>query len=125
MNWRGTGAIPLGTVQAVIKRLQSKPGDMIEEAAEALGRDAAWLGDMIDDGTVHPLRQHWDMERLYRSEPMPRRLRGAATSPRAPAVPEGDWLRVGGAAFEAGVATTTIVKWAECSELTRIRTAIG
>ncbi len=47
VNWRGTGAIPLVTVQAVIKRLQSRPGYAIDEAASALGRDAAWVEDRI------------------------------------------------------------------------------
>jgi len=120
VNWRGTGAIPLVTVQAVIKRLQSSPGYTIEDAAKALGQDTAWVEDRITDGTVRPLRRQWDADRRYLSEPMMLRLRKAAETARSTTIPEGDWLRVGEAALEAGVTATTIEKWAGCSELERV-----
>ena len=125
LNWRGTGAIPLDTVKAAIKRMQSRPGHTIEEAAAALGRDPAWVEDRIKDGAVRLLRRSWDADRPYLSEPMLRRLREAAASPRAPTSPDTDWLRLGDAALEAGVAAATIVRWAERSEVTRVRTATG
>jgi hypothetical protein len=125
VNWRGTGAIPLATVQAVIKRLQSNPGYTLEEAAKLIGQDAAWVEDRIKDGTVRPLRTRHDHARLYLSEPMIRRLRAAIKAPRAQTVPRAEWLRLGEAALEAGVTTATIIKWAECRELARVADTKG
>ena len=125
VNWRGTGAIPLVTVQAVIKRLQSKPGYTTEEAATALGKDAAWVKDRITDGTVRLLRRGWDADRLYLSEPMIQRLRAAAANPRLPPTRGKDWLRLSEAALEAGVTAATIVKWANRAELPRVQGRTG
>ena len=125
VDWRGTGAIPLMTVQAVIKRLQSSPGYTIEEAAHALHRDAAWIEARIQDGTVRPLRRRWDRNQLYLSEPMMRRLRVATANPRAPERPGENDLRLGEAALEAGVTASTIIHWANAGELERIHTRSG
>ena len=125
MNWRGTGAIPLVTVQAVIKRLQSRPGHTIEEAAKALGKDVAWMEDRITDGTVRLLRQEMGTEQLYLSEPMMRRLRDAEANPRSTSMLPTDHLRLGEAAFEAGVTPSTIMKWADCGDLERLHTPTG
>ena len=121
VNWRGTGAIPLATVQAVIKRLQSNPGYTIAETATLIGQDADWVEDRIKDGTVRPLRTKHDHARLYLSEPMIRRLRAAVITPRVQTEPEAGWLRLGEAALEAGVTTATIIKWAAAGELARTR----
>jgi hypothetical protein len=119
VNWRGTGAIPLVTVQAVIKRLQSRPGYTIDEAARALGQDTAWIEARIADGTVRLLRQRWDADRLYLSEPMMRRLRTATRTPAAS-------VAFVEAAREAGVTTTTIfIKWAEAAEIERVHAPNG
>jgi hypothetical protein len=125
VNWRGTGAIPLSTVQAVIKRLQSSPGYTIEEAAEVIGKDASWVGDRIRDGTVRPLRTKHDHGRLYLSEPMIQRLRRAFATPQPRTITQTGWLRLGEAALEAGVTTATIIKWAKCRELERIADTNG
>ena len=120
-DWRGTGAIPLATVQAVIKRLHASPGYSIAEAARAIGKDAAWVEDRIRDGTVRPLRTRHTPGRLYLSEPMIRRLRAAVVAPRAQTVPQEGWLRLGEAALDAGVTAATIIKWAAAGELERTR----
>ena len=125
VNWRGTGAIPLVTVQAVIKRLQSRPGLTIEEAAEAVGRDGAWVRARIMDGTVRVLRRRWDQGRPYLSEPMVRRLRDAAASAPPSESPGADALRLSEAAREAGVTTGTILKWANNGELHRFQARSG
>jgi hypothetical protein len=125
VHWRGTGAIPLPTVQAVIKRVRSRPGYTIEDAAEALGRDVPWVEARIGDGTVRLLRRRWDADRIYLSEPMMRRLRAAAAKPPVLTTPDGDNLRLGDAALEAGVTTATIIKWANSAELERAHTRTG
>jgi hypothetical protein len=56
---------------------------------------------------------------------MMRRLRDAAASPRLPTTPREESLRLGEAAFEAGVTTGTILKWANCAELERVHTLTG
>jgi hypothetical protein len=120
VDWRGTGAIPLATVQAVIKRLKSAPGYTIEEVAEIIGKDAGWVEERIGDGTVRPLRTKHDHGRLYLSEPMIRRLRQALAAPRPRTTTQAGWLRLGEAALEAGVTAATIIKWADCHELERV-----
>ena len=119
VNWRGTGAIPLATIQAVTKRLQSNPGYTIEEAAAAVGQTAVWVEDRIRDGTVRLLRAKHQDNRLYLSEPMIKRLREASTRPVSRPAHQSGWLRLGEAALEAGVTTATIIKWAERRELER------
>jgi hypothetical protein len=125
VNWRDSEGIPLVTVQAVIKRLQSRPGYTIEEAAKTLGRDVAWIEGRINDGTVRLLRRRWDADRLYLSEPMMRRLRDAAANPEQPSPLGKDWLRLSEAAMEAGVTAATIMKWASDAELERIHGRTG
>ena len=125
VDWRSTGAIPLVTVQAVSKRLQSRQGYTIEAAAEALGKDAGWVEDRIRDGTVRLLRTRWDAGRLYLSEPMLLRLRAADAKPPSPAPLGKDWLRLGEAALEAGVTAATIVKWGGQGELERVHEPTG
>ena len=125
VDWRKTKAIPLVTVQAVIKRLKSHPGYPIEAAARALGTTAAWVDGRISDGTVKLLCRTWSNEHLYLSEPMMKRLREAFTKlPPATTAPA-DGLRLSEAAFEAGVTATTIIKWANDGKLKRIKTPIG
>jgi hypothetical protein len=119
LNWRGTGAIPLVTLQAVIKRLHSSPGYTIEEAGVAVGKSAAWVEARIGDGTVRVLQTKWADNRPYISKPMLRRLKAAAKG-RGPKPKLGDeWLRLGAAAMEAGVVAATIVKWGELGEVAR------
>ena len=125
VDWRKTKAIPLVTVQTVIKRLKSHPGYPIEAAARALGTTAAWVDGRISDGTVKLLCRTWSNEHLYLSEPMMKRLREAFTKlPPATTAPA-DGLRLSEAAFEAGVTATTIIKWANDGKLMRIKTPIG
>ncbi len=119
VNWRGTGAIPLATIQAVIKRLQSNPGYTIEEAAAAVDKSSTWVEERISDGTVRPLRKQHGQNRLYLSEPMLRRLRDVSVNPPLRPTQQPGWLRLGEAAREAGVTTATIIKWAERQELER------
>jgi hypothetical protein len=125
LNWRGTGAIPLVTVQAVVKRLKSRPGYTVKQVAATLGRDVAWVEDRIRDGTVRLLRTTGDTSRLYLSEPMVRRLRSVAAKPQ-PSAPLGfQWLRLGEAAIEAGVTTSAIANWANQGEVRRVHEPTG
>lgn len=125
VDWRGTGAIPLVTVQAVIKRLRSRPGVTIEEAAQLLGKDIAWVEARIEDGTVRTLRRRWNANQRYLSEPMMRRLSAALEKPLSTTSPAEDCLRLGAAAFEAGVTAATIINWANAGDLERVQTRTG
>jgi DNA-binding transcriptional MerR regulator len=129
LNWRGQEGIPLATVQAVIRRTQSRPGHTLDQAAAALGRTRAWIEARIKDGTVRPLRRAWDGDRLYLSEPMMARLRAwknaQAKDGAHRAGPTGDRLRVGQAALEAGVSVATLIKWAERGDVARVRGPAG
>jgi transcriptional regulator with XRE-family HTH domain len=119
VDWRRRGAIPLVTVQAIIRRRQSQPGHTLEQAAEILGKPLSWIEARQADGTIRVLQTKWDRSRIYLSEPMMARLRQFVG-------PDGDtlnlsaeWLRLSDAAFEAGVTAGTIIKWAETGALDR------
>lgn len=125
VDWRDTGAIPLITVQAVIKRLQSRPGVTIKEAAQQLGKDVAWVEARIEGGTVRLLRRRWNGDQRYLSAPMMRHLRTATATWISVEPPDEDNLRLGAAAREAGVTTATIMNWARTGELERMKTRAG
>jgi hypothetical protein len=121
VNWRGTGAIPLSTIQAVIKRRASYRGHSIAEAAKALKRSEAWVTARIEEGTVRVSRAPWVKDRLYLSEPMMERLRTYRGRQRqATPTPPGNWLVSGKASVIAGVSLSTLNKWATAGEVARM-----
>lgn len=124
-NWRKSGAIPLVTVQAVIKRRQSRPGYSFEQAARILGKPVSWIEARQADGTIRVLRTKWDASRIYLSEPMMTRLREFAEPQHEVEKFSADWLRLSDAALEAGVTAGTIIKWAETGALERRESNIG
>lgn len=120
LTWRRAEGIPLVVVQAAIKRRDSQEGCTLEGAAALLGVPLSWVKARKRDGTVRVFRARWDRRRQYRSAPMLERLREALRHPVPPAaLPDGDWLRLGDAALEAGVSMTTIQRWANDGELER------
>lgn len=125
VNWRGTGAIPRDTVNAVIKRLQSQEGYTIAAAAKALRVSEKWIRDQIIQGTVRVARAKWDRRRLYLSEPMFQRLKYAKHHPVKRERFGADWLLLSDAALEAEVTSTQIIRWAEHGELRRRRSRVG
>ncbi len=107
------------TVQAVIKRRQSQPGYTFEQAAEMLGKPVSWIQARQEDGTIRVLQTKWAPSRIYLSEPMMTRLREFAEPQHGAEKLSAEWLRLSDAAFEAGVTTSTIIKWAETGALDR------
>jgi hypothetical protein len=118
VNWRHAEKIPLVTVQAALKRLESQHGHTIEEAAEALGKTPEWVNAQIEKGVACVRRTRWDHERVYFTEPMLQRLRDAADNAPEESKPSSDWLSLSDAALEAGVSTTTLNAWGRKDELT-------
>lgn len=125
VDWRQAEKIPLVTVQAVIKRLQSSQGYTIEEAAAALQMPKEWVLSRRDDGTIRVSRAPWDDRRLYITEPMMQRLRDAKGKPARRERLGPDWLLQSFAALEAGVSATMICRWADAGELDRRPTSTG
>jgi excisionase family DNA binding protein len=125
VNWRNSKAIPLVTVQAVIKRRQSRPGYTLEQAAELLGKPVSWIEARQADGTIRVLQTRWDASRVYISGPMMARLRKFTEPSDAAESLSAEWLRVSDAAFEAGVTIGTISKWAESGALQRRESRTG
>lgn len=127
VDWRSAQKIPLSTVQAVIKRVKSRAGHTIEEAAQALGTSEAWVRARIHDGTVKVNQAQWDGRRSYLTDPMLARLRKrkALSQPdRNPSLGD-DWLRLSAAAVEAGVSPATIIRWADTGALARKQSSVG
>jgi transcriptional regulator with XRE-family HTH domain len=121
VNWRKATGIPLWTVQAAIKRLKSRQGYTLSEAARAIGMPVQWVHARKLDGTIKVLRAKWDRRRVYITEPMLRRLKQAKRKPVKRERLSAEWLRLSDAAYEAGVSISTVIHWAEQGEMERRR----
>lgn len=127
VKWRNATGIPLETVQAAIKRLNSQQGYTVEEAAATLGVTPEWVHSRMEDGTIKVVSAKWNRERIYISAPMLERLRRAAAEPEKDQqiIFSAEWLRLSEAANEAGVTPATLIKWATSGELDRTPSSIG
>lgn len=125
VNWRGAKGIPLVTVQAVVKRLESREGYTLEEAAAKLRATVDWIRERVLDGTIRVSRAKWDRRRLYITEPMFQRLQDAKRHPVKRERFGADWLHLSKAAHEAGVSTGTLLRWAADGELKRRHSRTG
>ena len=119
VDWRKANGIPLATVQAAIKRLESREGYTIEAAANQVGMPSQWILDRLREGTIRISRAKWDRRRAYISKPMLTRLHEAKRTPVRQDRLSEDWLRLSEAALEAGVTGATIMRWATDGELDR------
>ncbi len=119
VDWRGAKGIPLVTVQAVIKRLESSEGYTFEEAAAKLRTTVEWIQERKRDGTIRVSRTKWDRRRTYITEPMFQRLKEAKRRPAKRECFSAQWLRLSKAAHEAGVSPGTVIRWANDGELDR------
>lgn len=117
VDWRAAEKIPLVTVQAVRKRLESRQGYTIEEAAIALGCSEGWVKEQIEKGTTRVSRAKWDRRRLYITEPMLQRLRKALEQPVEVEKLGAEWLSLSEAALEAAVSLATLNAWGVKGEL--------
>ena len=117
VDWRDAEKIPLATVQAVRKRLESRHGYTIEEAAAALGRTEGWVKEQIEKGATRVSRAKWDRRRLYITEPMLQRLRTASEQPVEVMKLGAEWLSLSEAALEAAVSLATLNAWGAKGEL--------
>ena len=117
VDWRQAEKVPLVTVHAVRKRLESCHGYTIEEAAEVLGQTTGWVREQITKGTTRVSRAKWDRRRVYLTEPMLKRLRKALQRPVDSEKLGAQWLRLSEAATEAAVSLATINAWGVRGEL--------
>ncbi len=117
VDWRQAERIPLVTVQAVRKRLESRHGYTIEEAAAVLQKTEGWVKEQIEKGATRVSRAPWDRRRIYITEPMLQRLREAVARPEEAEKLGAEWLSLSDAALEAGVSAATLNKWAIQKEL--------
>lgn len=117
VDWRAAEKIPLVTVQAVRKRLESRQGYTIEAAAIALGRTEGWVKEQIEKGTTRVSRAKWDRRRLYITEPMLQRLQKASEQPVEVEKLGAEWLSLSEAALDAAVSLATLNAWGVKGEL--------
>jgi hypothetical protein len=125
VNWRGASGIPLDTVNAVIKRIESREGYTIEEAAAAVRTTRSWIKERILDGTIRVQRAKWDGRRVYITAPMLERLRRVKRKPIKHENFTDAWIFLGPAAALAGVSTSTIQNWHHRGELRLRRSHLG
>ena len=125
VHWRKGGQVPLDTLNAVIKRLESDEGYTMIEAAIVLGMPVSWVNDRVGDGTVRVKTNRWNPARVYLTQPMLNRLVAAKTMPRSEPVLGPDWLTVGKAAQLAGVAQATLEKWCREGDLNQKMSSRG
>jgi predicted DNA-binding protein (UPF0251 family) len=112
VHWRQEGLIPEATVDAVRKRLESRSGWDVQEAALELGVEPAWVEQQIKLGTVRVTKAPWDQRRRYLTAPMLDRLR-VARKAKPVKKPPAHWLRQQAAAALAGVSAATMLKWVQ------------
>lgn len=111
LEWRQAPRIPSIVIDAARKRLESRCGSSIEEAARAVGKPVLWVREQIQNGTVRVRRAKWDRRRVYLSDPMLERLRAAAKKPTRQIRWTNEWMRLSEAATHAGVSATTMHAW--------------
>lgn len=116
---RGATKLPLMTVQACIKRLNSQQGHTLEEAARELEMPVQWVRGRILDGTIRIQRARWDRRRLYVTGPMLARLREAKRKPAKFENWTDAWMLQTAASMDAGVSAGTLVRWAVDGEVRR------
>ena len=126
VKWRNadTDLIPLATLQAVIKRIHSRQGHTVSEAADLLGVPEAWVRDRIDQGVVKIKSASWD-DRLYVTQSMLTRLRSALAQPEKRSPSGAAWVRLSRAASIAGVSASTLMRWGDSSLVQRQPAASG
>lgn len=118
VHWRQDGLVPMDTVQAAYKRLHTRQGFTLAEAAKEVRRPQAWIRARIQDGTIRVSRDDWDQRRLYVTKPMLARLRTAARRRAVkPCALSDAWINLAAAARLAGVSTATIVNWRRLGEI--------
>lgn len=117
VDWRRAKKIPLVTVQAVRKRIESRQGYTIEEAANILHQSEGWVMEQIDNGVARVSRAKWDLRRLYLTEPMLERLRQAAKRSVTAKKLGAEWLFLSEAAAEASVSLATVNNWGVTGQL--------
>lgn len=108
--------------------MESRHGYTIEEAASELGKTVQWVNEQIETGVIRVSRAKWDRRRKYISEPMMKRLRkNAEEKAEKPEALGKDWLSLSDAAQEAGICTTTLIRWATHEGMARreVRRAAG
>jgi len=118
VQWRRQGdGIPLFTVQALVKRRQSKHGHTVEEAAAILGESVSWVEARIVDGVARLYKPRWT-DRTHITDIGLEALREASATGTAPAGTPADWLTAPQAATLAGVCKMTLVRWGREGYLT-------
>lgn len=126
VQWRPGDRVPLSTLQATIKRLQSRHGFTVEQAAARIGRTEQWVREHIAEGLIRVHTTRWNPDRLYLSAPMLRRLEKAAADGDEPGQKLGPkWLNLSAAALLAGVTVSTLRKWVAKGELPTQNTSSG
>lgn len=112
LDWRKARRIPVATLAAARKRLESRHGVTLDEAAVSVGKPLAWVEEQIRRGTVRVLRVKWQPDRLYLSDAMLERLRRAARAGVVhDALSREHWLLVDEASILAGVSLVTVGAW--------------
>lgn len=118
VDWRKAEKIPLITVSAVRKRMESRNGYSVEEAASRVGKTAQWVQERIEDGTIRVSSMPWDQRIIYVTDPMLKRLQAAAGDDGAKPDKLGpEWLTLNDAALDAGVSMATLNEWGNKGEL--------
>ncbi|WP_428570774.1 helix-turn-helix domain-containing protein [Ramlibacter sp.] len=125
VDWRPSPKIPLVTLQAVQKRLASREGFDLADAARIVRKPIEWVEARIADGTVRVARAPWDRRRKYLTKPQLARLEAALEAPEPLPPPPADSLTLDQAARESKVSRTTLMRWVEAGELERIETSGG
>lgn len=125
VQWRRSELIPSSAVNAVRKRLESREGFEISEAAKLLKTSVERIEEEIARGSARVSRAPWDRRRRYLTKPMVERLRAALKSRNKLARPTAEDLSLDAASIDSGVSMTTVRRWAADGEIDRVATTQG
>lgn len=117
LDWRKAARIPAATVDAARKRLESRHGLSLSEAALKIGKPLPWVMNEIRKGTARVLRVKWSPDRLYLTDAMVERLQVAAETGGTAEPLSKDWLHIDDASMLAGVSMVTLTRWASAGEV--------
>lgn len=110
-GWRASTRVHRETINVVAKRLASRPGLTIAEAARALGVSRTWVEREIALGTARALQGKWS-DRRYIPPPQMAHLRAAAAKGGTVRVVwTSEWMLLSDAALLAGVSPSMILRW--------------
>jgi len=116
---RPPGAITIADLRLIIKKMRSRQGATLKEAAEELDRSVAWVKARLADGTATAIASPWAKGQLILTAANMSKLRAALVDTKGESAQGAEWLSGEKASLLAGVSKVTLGRWAEANLVMR------